>query len=254
MQSCPCFKLSSFKELLVLILNLLQHIARKKGDVSIPRAPSVYQNQNKNQFTHAIVTLLFFYQHINSDFYSNKRINLSTKKIVITGGPGTGKSTLINSLIKRGHNCLEEISRQVILEAKKEGIDQLFLIHPLRFSEKLLKGRQKQFIDAEIHTNKTVFFDRGIPDVLAYMDYIGDNYPEHFIEACENAKYHQVFILKPWKAIYTSDNERYESFDQALKIHDYLVNTYQSFNYNLIDVPFGTVENRTDFILNTLDI
>ncbi|HEX5742987.1 MAG TPA: AAA family ATPase, partial [Flavobacteriaceae bacterium] len=34
-------------------------------------------------------------------------------KIVITGGPGTGKSTLINELIKRGYNCLEEISRDI---------------------------------------------------------------------------------------------------------------------------------------------
>ncbi|MGB5418614.1 AAA family ATPase, partial [Algibacter sp.] len=52
---------------------------------------------------------------------------MSTKKIVITGGPGTGKSTLVNELINRGHICLEEISRQVILDAKKQGIDQLFL-------------------------------------------------------------------------------------------------------------------------------
>ena len=83
---------------------------------------------------------------------------MSTKKIVITGGPGTGKSTLINELIKRGYTCLEEISRQVTLKAKKEGIDQLFLSKPLLFSELLLKGRQKQFIDADVYGNKTVFF------------------------------------------------------------------------------------------------
>jgi len=179
---------------------------------------------------------------------------LNTKKIVITGGPGTGKSTLINEFIKRGHTCLEEISRQVILDAKKEGIDQLFLTNPLMFSELLLKGRQKQFVDAELFENKTVFFDRGLPDVLAYMDFIGDTCPDNFIETCKKFKYHTVFILKPWEAIYTSDNERYETFEQALEIHDHLVKTYESYNYNLIDVPFDTVENRTDFILNTLNM
>lgn len=210
--------------------------------------------KTKNQFTPAIVCLPLFYKHINSDFYSNKRINLSPKKIVVTGGPGTGKSTLINNLIKRGYKCLEEISRQVILEAKKEGIDQLFLTQPLRFSELLLEGRQNQFISAASYTNDTVFFDRGIPDILAYMDYSGDTYPEHFVKVCKQSEYDQVFILNPWEAIYTSDNERYESFDQAIKIHEHLVNTYQSFNYTLIDVPFDTVENRTDFILKTLGI
>jgi predicted ATPase len=196
---------------------------------------------------------VFFLSQLNSDFYS-KLANLNTKKIVITGGPGTGKSTLINNLIKRGYYCLEEISREVILKAQKKGIDQLFLTNPLLFSELLLQGREKQFIDAEQFENQTVFFDRGLPDVLAYMDYIGDEYPENFKDSCALATYDCVFILKPWEDIYTSDNERYESFDQALKIHDHLTSTYIALNYNLIDVPFDTVENRTDFIVNTLNL
>ncbi|MCR8668082.1 ATP-binding protein [Aestuariibaculum sp. M13] len=179
---------------------------------------------------------------------------MNSKKIVITGGPGTGKSSLINELVKRGHTCLEEISRQVILDAQKEGIDQLFLSNPLLFSELLLKGRQQQFEDANIHTAETIFFDRGVHDVIAYMDFIGDTYPQHFIDACENLVYDSVFILKPWEAIYTSDNERYESFEQALQIHDHLLNTYSRYNYNLIDIPFDTIENRADYILKALQM
>lgn len=179
---------------------------------------------------------------------------MNTKRIVITGGPGTGKSSIINELINRGYNCLEEISRQVTLDAKKEGIDQLFLTNPLLFSELLLKGRQQQYTDANKLNVDVVFLDRGVPDVLAYMDYIGDTYPKNFIDACKNSKYDMVFILKPWKAIYKSDNERYESFEQALQIHDHLVNTYKNYNYTLIDVPFDTVENRTDFILKVVGV
>ena len=86
------------------------------------------------------------------------------------------------------------------------------------------------------------------------MNYIDDTYPNHFIEACKNAVYDTVFILKPWEEIYTSDDERYENFNQALEIHDHLLKTYQHYNYNLIDVPFGTVEYRTNFILNALKL
>ena len=178
---------------------------------------------------------------------------MNTKKIVITGGPGTGKSSLINQLLKLGYTCLEEISRQVTLNAKKEGIDQLFLTHPLLFSELLLKGRQQQFEDANKLPSNLVFFDRGVPDVLAYMDFIGDTYPAYFIDTCKKIKYDTVFILKPWETIYTSDNERYESFEQALEIHEHLLNTYKKFNYKLIDVPFDTIENRTNYILSTLN-
>ena len=177
---------------------------------------------------------------------------MSTKKIVITGGPGTGKSTLINELINRNYTCLEEISREVTLNAQKQGIDQLFLTNPLLFSELLLKGRLKQYESAKTCEDEIVFFDRGIPDVIAYMDYAGNTYPEHFKDSAKQSVYDTVFILKPWKGIYKSDNERYESFEQAEIIHDYLLNTYQDYNYDPIDVPFGTVSERTDFILNTL--
>ncbi|WP_299551011.1 ATP-binding protein [Seonamhaeicola sp.] len=177
---------------------------------------------------------------------------MGAKKVVITGGPGTGKSTIIKELIKRGFPCFEEISRQVTLEAQKEGIDQLFLTHPLLFSERLLNGRHQQFMEATKSESDLVFLDRGVHDVLAYMDFIGDPYPQNFIDVCKASVYDKAFILKPWKAIYTSDNERYENFDQALEIHEHLINLYQSYNYKLIDVPFGTVEARTDFILNTL--
>ena len=179
---------------------------------------------------------------------------MNTKRIVITGGPGTGKSSIIDELIHRGYSCIEEISRQVTLDAKKEGIDQLFLTNPLLFSELLLKGRQQQYSDAETLNANTVFLDRGIPDVLAYMDFIGDTYPQYFIDTCKDSVYDYVFILKPWQDIYESDNERYESFEDALKIHEHLLKTYQSYNYQLLDVPFDSVDKRVDHILKVLNM
>lgn len=175
---------------------------------------------------------------------------MNSKKIVITGGPGTGKSSIINELIKRGFFCLEEISRQVTLDARKDGIEQLFLTKPLLFSELLLKGRTKQFNQANSSDKEVVFFDRGIPDIVAYMDYIGDTYPQEFINACQNYVYDQVFILAPWQEIFKSDSERYENFEQAIQIHENLLNTYKNYGYNLIDVPFGSIESRTDFIID----
>lgn len=62
--------------------------------------------------------------------------------VVIIGGPGTGKTTIIDTLKSMGHCCYPEISREVTLEAKKQGIEQLFLEKPLLFSELLLEGRK----------------------------------------------------------------------------------------------------------------
>jgi len=178
---------------------------------------------------------------------------LNTKRIVITGGPGTGKTSIIKELINRGYDCLEEISRQVTLKAREDGIEQLFLTKPLLFSELLLKGREKQFIEAGNKENDFIFLDRGIPDVVAYMDYIGDDYPNVFVDSCKNNIYDHVFILAPWQEIYVSDNERYENFDQAVEIHHHLVEAYSKYGYDLNDVPFDSIEKRTDFILKIVE-
>ncbi len=172
--------------------------------------------------------------------------------IVITGGPGTGKSTIIDALVEKGYACYPEISREVTLEAKKQGIDQLFLTEPLLFSQMLLDGRLKQYQNALNEEKHPVFIDRGLPDVLAYMDFIGDTYPIHFETHCQETQYDKVFVLPPWEAIYVSDEARYENFEQAKVIYEHLKLTYKKYGYELIEVPIGMVEERVTFILEHL--
>ncbi|MFT4575150.1 MAG: putative ATPase [Polaribacter sp.] len=174
------------------------------------------------------------------------------QKIVIIGGPGTGKSTVLNELISRGFHCKPEISREVIIMAQKKGIDQLFLTDPLLFSKLLLEGREQQYLEADKRTDEIVFFDRGIPDAHAYMNYSNTEYPAYFIEKSNAYKYQKVFMLPPWKEIFISDNERYENFEIAVEINHHLRKTYQEIGYEIITVPFGTVKERTDFILDSL--
>ena len=172
--------------------------------------------------------------------------------IVIIGGPGSGKTSIIENLIIKGFCCYPEISREVTLKAKSDGIDQLFLNNPILFSELLLEGRVQQYIAAANEQKEIVFIDRGIPDVLAYMKFIGDEYPEKFELACKENIYTKIFVLPPWEEIYVSDNERYESYEQAQEIHKHLVNTYQTYGYQLIEVPKDSVENRVLHILEKI--
>ncbi len=174
------------------------------------------------------------------------------QKIVFIGGPGTGKSSVLKQLYKQGYKCMPEISREVTIQAQKEGIDQLFLTEPILFSNKLLEGREKQFLEASKVIDQIVFFDRGIPSVHAYMRYFKTKFPDVFIEKSEKYRYTKIFQFLPWKEIYTSDNERYETFDQSELISKFLFDAYNELGYEIINVPFGSVKNRCEFILNSL--
>jgi len=174
------------------------------------------------------------------------------QKIVIIGSPGTGKTTIIQELSNQGYYCVPEISREVTKMARKNGIEQLFLKDPMLFSKLLFEGRINQYNIASNQKTDFVFFDRGIPDVPAYMNYMGIKYPDIYINESKRNLYDIVFIMPPWKDIYINDEERYESFEQSLAIHNHLNNTYISVGYKPIEVPFGDVKQRVDFILNKI--
>ena len=171
------------------------------------------------------------------------------KKIIITGGPGTGKSTIINELLALEYTCIQEVSREVTLEARAKGIDQFFLSDPLLFSNLLLEKRTTQYKQAHSLKKNLVFFDRGIPDIQAYLSFSKTPNSLAFTEINNIYSYQKIFITPPWKEIYTTDNERYETFEEAVLIHEQILKTYSGLRYTPIEIPFGTPTERTNFII-----
>ncbi len=171
------------------------------------------------------------------------------KRVLLIGGPGSGKSSLIQKLENLGYQVHHEISRTVIRDAQEQGIQQLFLADPFAFSEKLLAGRIKQYHQATTGIN---FYDRGVPDVPAYHIFKGEDIPVSFIDACKDHTYDFLFFLPPWQEIYTADNERYETYEQAIEIGDILLNFYKNLDYQPIILPLTSIDERVALILKHL--
>lgn len=185
---------------------------------------------------------------------------MDCKKIAITGAPGTGKTVVIEVLQSMGYHCFPEVIRSMTAKEKLRETDVeitgnplLFADDPLAFNQQLLTARIMQFEHSTSLKEAYCFFDRGIPDVLAYMDYFGQVYDASFVEAARKHKYDRLFILPPWKEIYSTDNERLETFAQAEALHECLMNTYGFLAYQPILVPKMTIEKRVTFILEKLN-
>lgn len=175
------------------------------------------------------------------------------QRIVLTGGPSTGKTAIIQALEAQGQLCMQEISREVTRAARQQGIEQLFVSDPLAFSEALFAGRKNQFIESGQIESPRVFLDRGIIDVVAYLRMVKTPYPDYFDQAIEEHRYDAVFYLPPWEEIYQSDQERYEDFSLALEIDHHLKATYTSFGYSLHFIEPGSVDSRIQSIFEVLN-
>lgn len=182
------------------------------------------------------------------------------KRIVITGGPGTGKTALVRKLEEMGYPCFHEIIREMTLKARKEEPDRqqqinplAFVRDPLAFNQRILSGRVEQFRAAEALQEAIVFYDRGLPDIIAYMDYFNQPYDGDFTTPCETLRYDMAVVLPPWKEIYRQDHERLESFEQAVEIHRHLENSYQSCGYRVRTLAPGPLEQRCTELLELIE-
>ncbi len=92
---------------------------------------------------------------------------------IITGGPGSGKSTLIDALAKRGYARTLEAGRAIIQDQQAIGGRALPWIDPAFFAELMLSWELRSYRMAESETGP-VFFDRGIPDVVGYFQLMNE--------------------------------------------------------------------------------
>ena len=184
---------------------------------------------------------------------------MKTEKIVLTGGPSTGKTSVIKALQNMGYFCIDEFVRGMTAAEKSDTTDHDFATNPilsvkdpLAFNTKLLEGRIAQYCSIEKTDRKEVFFDRGIPDVHAYMNCFKQTYDEAFERPAHVFRYDRILLMPPWREIFVTDPERFESYEASERIFTALKKTYENFGYETILIPRISVAERTNFILDLI--
>jgi predicted ATPase len=166
------------------------------------------------------------------------------KKYVLTGGPKTGKTTVIRILQHMGYQIVQEAATTLITDALENDEPPPWRNMSL-FQEKLFKlqlGREKNLKDYP-----TAFIDRGIIDSIGYARFYNLACDKQALDYVKQEPYSGVFFLD-FFAPFSPDKTRVEDFDLANEIHVFLKKTYEDFGYNPIVVPALGAVKRADFI------
>jgi predicted ATPase len=172
-------------------------------------------------------------------------------KVIVTGGPGAGKTALLNALQARGHTIVGDSARSIIQRRRASGLSPR--PNPLEFANAVLQMDVESFV-CHAATRGRVFFERGIPDALGALNAVAplrDNELRTWLSKypyCPN-----VFVLPPWQAIYVNDAERDHTFEHAEWVYHVTRKWYRRLGgYRLIDVPKVSVEERCTYVLDAL--
>ncbi|SNT41137.1 Predicted ATPase [Asanoa hainanensis] len=176
-----------------------------------------------------------------------------SRLVIVTGGPGTGKTTLVDELHRAGFGTSEEAGRAIVRHQVLVGGPALPWSDPDLFDELVLAWGMRAHAAART-TGGTVFFDHGIPCIAGYKQARGAVVPPHLDAAAARFRYDPlVLVAPPWREIYRRDSERWETFEHAERIHAAIVEVHKGYGYDLVELPRTDVADRLRFALDRIE-
>lgn len=184
---------------------------------------------------------------LDIEYFSEEIMN---QHYILTGPPGSGKTSILAELSKRGFPIVDEPARRVLVQQRRIDGEGVYDKNPFLFKELMLSRMLYDYESAPKYD--LVFFDRGLPDLIAYSKCFNLDIGSE-LKASHTYRYNStVFFAPAWEHIYTNDAERRLTFDAALVFENDLRQAYAELGYQLIDIPLLSVSERVNFILNII--
>lgn len=141
------------------------------------------------------------------------------KLYVITGGPGTGKTTLIKKLNNYRFQTVEEDARKIIKKQGETNDEGLPWKNKALYAKLMFEASLQSYNETVVKKSSNItFFDRGIIDSICYMKMENIPISTKIIELTKQHSYNRnVFILPPGKK-FTSPTVRENKTGRRLNL------------------------------------
>jgi len=168
---------------------------------------------------------------------------------VITGGPSSGKTTVINELVRLGYLAAPDVARDYISQEIANGRSLKEIRgNEAEFQRKVLKMKIER--EKKIPKNKIVFLDNAVPCSIAYYQICGLN-PQEVIKVCEKGRYKKIFFLE--QLSFEKDYARSENIEIVNNLNRLLKESYENLGYKVINIPVTPIKNRIQRILTKIN-
>lgn len=176
---------------------------------------------------------------------------MTTQRFILTGTPGSGKTTLLQELDRRGYTIIPEAATDVIAHEQKNGS-----IKPWEdpaFIDKIIILQKNRQIASQKNLQ---FYDRSPFCTYALAHYLHYPFSEILlteIHRCLQEKVYQpqIFFLENLGYI-ESTSARQISFEEAIIFEKIHLDVYKKFGFEIVFVPPVPLQERCEFILETL--
>jgi predicted ATPase len=172
---------------------------------------------------------------------------------IISGGPGSGKTTLIERLAARGFATVAETGRAILREQAESGGNAVHGGDAAAYGALMLErgvADYRRMLQAE----EPVFFDRGIAELVGYFRLMNLPVPDDVRMATRQYRSNAVvFLAPPWREIYRQDELRKQDWQEAVRTFEFIRDAYGEAGYRPVELPRDSVDRRLRFMLAEVD-
>lgn len=178
---------------------------------------------------------------------------MKPRKYILTGGPGSGKSSILLALESQGEYIIREAAEDHIRLRQAQGKKDPWTDPD--FQEKILDLQcSREFYMPPDRLR--VFIDRGVLDGLAYLPDEKDNLYNQvmrnsIISAYEFRPYDRIFLIENLGSTEKTDVRR-EAQDEALMLEKSLYEIYKDFVGDVVRIPAAPLEERVKMVLDNV--